>query len=260
MFKSRLWNCLLCLGALPRHHKPQLINHKNVSKAGYTTSLHNQYNFSVTSNLNFPVHVTCNLNFPVHVTSNLNFPVHVTSNLNFPVHVTSNLNFPVHVTSNLNFPVYVTSNLNFPVHVTSNLNFPVHVTSNLNFPVHNFNIWKKVSNTKNLQFISLIIKNTGDYKFVIWRALGALFIYRRYFGYVTYLAPSKPSLYVSQMKHQLDSTLYRLYFCRVTLHVSGASAHHQEYLKKLVRRPLVRVLSLQVSHHITLLGPNKELW
>jgi hypothetical protein len=39
-----------------------------------------------------------------------------------------------------------------------------------------------------------------------------------------------------------------------TLHVSGASAHHQEYLK-LVRRPLVLVLSLQVSHHISLLGP-----
>ena len=58
---------------------------------------------------------------------------------------------------------------------------------------------------------------------------------------------------VSQMKHQLDATLYRFYFCRVTLHVSGASAHHQEYLK-LVRRPLVRVLSLQVSHHISLLG------
>ena len=43
------------------------------------------------------------------------------------------------------------------------------------------------------------------------------------------------------------------YFCRVTPHVSGASAHHQ-YLK-LVQRPLVHVLSLQVSHHITLLGP-----
>ena len=39
----------------------------------------------------------------------------------------------------------------------------------------------------------------------------------------------------------------------VTLHVSGASAHHQEYLK-LVRRPLEHVLSLQVSHHISLLG------
>ena len=58
----------------------------------------------------------------------------------------------------------------------------------------------------------------------------------------------------SQIKHQLDATLCRSYFCRVTLHVSGASAHHREYLK-LVQRPLVRVLSLQVSHHITLLGP-----
>ena len=57
-----------------------------------------------------------------------------------------------------------------------------------------------------------------------------------------------PSL--SQIKHELDATLCRFYFCRVTLHVSGASAHHQEYLK-LVQRPLVRVLSLQVSHHIT---------
>ena len=26
------------------------------------------------------------------------------------------------------------------------------------------------------------------------------------------------------MKHQLDATLYRFYFCRVTLHVSGASS------------------------------------
>ena len=59
---------------------------------------------------------------------------------------------------------------------------------------------------------------------------------------------------VIQMKHQLDATLCRFYFCRVTLHVSGASAHHQEYLK-LVQRPLVHVLSLQVSHHISLLGP-----
>ena len=46
---------------------------------------------------------------------------------------------------------------------------------------------------------------------------------------------------VSQMKHQLDATLCRFYFCRVTLHVSDASAHHQEYLKLvllLVRPPL----------------------
>ena len=57
--------------------------------------------------------------------------------------------------------------------------------------------------------------------------------------------------YGCQMKHQLDATLCRIYFCRVTLHVSGASAHHQEYLK-LVRRPLVHVLSLQLSHHISI--------
>ena len=62
---------------------------------------------------------------------------------------------------------------------------------------------------------------------------------------------------VSQMKHQLDATLCRFYFCRVTLHVLGASTHHQEYLK-LVQRPLLHVLSLQVSHHISLLGPKAE--
>ena len=56
----------------------------------------------------------------------------------------------------------------------------------------------------------------------------------------------------SSNKNQLDATLCRFYFCRVTLHVSGVNAHHQEYLK-LVQRPLVHVLSLQVSHHITLL-------
>jgi len=33
---------------------------------------------------------------------------------------------------------------------------------------------------------------------------------------------------LSQMKHRLDATLCRFYFCRVTQHVSGASAHHQE--------------------------------
>ena len=55
--------------------------------------------------------------------------------------------------------------------------------------------------------------------------------------------------FTSQMKHQLDATLCRFCFCKVTLHVSGASAHHQEYLK-LVRRALVHVLSLQVIHHI----------
>jgi hypothetical protein len=29
-----------------------------------------------------------------------------------------------------------------------------------------------------------------------------------------------------QMKHQLDATLCRFHFCRVTLHVSGASAQN----------------------------------
>ena len=37
------------------------------------------------------------------------------------------------------------------------------------------------------------------------------------------------------MKQQLDATLCRFYFCRVTLHVSGASAHHQEYLKLVIK-------------------------
>ena len=46
---------------------------------------------------------------------------------------------------------------------------------------------------------------------------------------------------IMQMKHQLDATLCRFYFCRVTLHVSGASAHHQEYLK-LVQRYCTRWL------------------
>ena len=64
----------------------------------------------------------------------------------------------------------------------------------------------------------------------------------------------KYMLGISQMKHQIDAKLCRFYFCRVTLHVSSASAHHQEYLK-LVQRPLLHVLSLQVTHHISLLGP-----
>jgi hypothetical protein len=37
----------------------------------------------------------------------------------------------------------------------------------------------------------------------------------------------------------------------------ASSAHHQEYLK-LARRPLVRVLSLRVGHHITILGPKQS--
>ena len=45
-----------------------------------------------------------------------------------------------------------------------------------------------------------------------------------------------------------------------TLYVFRASsAHHQEYLK-LVQRPLVHVLSLQVSHRISILGTSSLIW
>jgi hypothetical protein len=45
-------------------------------------------------------------------------------------------------------------------------------------------------------------------------------------------------VYSSQMKHQLDATLCMFYFCRVTLHVSGSSAHHISLLgtEALIRR------------------------
>ena len=56
---------------------------------------------------------------------------------------------------------------------------------------------------------------------------------------------------ISQMKHQLDATLCRFYFCRVTLHVSGASAHHQQYLK------LVQ-LYIQSFHHSDKLIPEQN--
>ena len=55
-----------------------------------------------------------------------------------------------------------------------------------------------------------------------------------------YVQKCKRETWLGQMKHQLDATLCRFYFWRITLHVSDASAHHQEYLK-LVRRPLVHV-------------------
>ena len=62
---------------------------------------------------------------------------------------------------------------------------------------------------------------------------------------------------IGQIKHQLDATLCRFYFCRVTLHVSG------------VRRPSSGVLKSwhgTVGHHITILGtkllfvPNVVMW
>ena len=45
-----------------------------------------------------------------------------------------------------------------------------------------------------------------------------------------------------QIKHQLDATLCRFYFCRVTLHVSGVKRPSSGVLKKLARRPLVHAL------------------
>ena len=52
------------------------------------------------------------------------------------------------------------------------------------------------------------------------------------------------------MKHQLDTTLYMLYFCRVTLHVSGASAHHQEYLKTSTAATGTYVIVAGKSSHL----------
>ena len=49
-------------------------------------------------------------------------------------------------------------------------------------------------------------------------------------------------LVITQIKHQLDATLCRLYFCRVTLHVSGVKHPSSGVLKKLAQRPLVQVL------------------
>ena len=86
------------------------------------------------------------------------------------------------------------------------------------------------------------------------------------------------------MKHQLDATLCRFHFCThstcyglkrpspgvfktstaatgTCVMVAGKSSHlliraGTEWIQlKLVRRPLVHVLSLQVSHHISILGP-----
>ena len=55
---------------------------------------------------------------------------------------------------------------------------------------------------------------------------------------------------ISQMKHQLDATLCRFYFCRVTLHVSGASAHHREYLKTSTEATCTCVIVAGKSSHL----------
>ena len=55
------------------------------------------------------------------------------------------------------------------------------------------------------------------------------------------------------MKHQLDATLCRFYFCRVTLHVSGASAHHQEYLKTITAATGTCVIVAETEHSVSAL-------
>ena len=52
------------------------------------------------------------------------------------------------------------------------------------------------------------------------------------------------------MKHQLDAALCRFYFCRVTLHVSGASAHNQEYLKTSTAATGTCVIVVGQSSHL----------
>ena len=54
----------------------------------------------------------------------------------------------------------------------------------------------------------------------------------------------------SQMKHQVDATLCRFYFCRVTLHVSCASAHHQESLKTSTAATGTCVIVVGQSSHL----------
>ena len=56
------------------------------------------------------------------------------------------------------------------------------------------------------------------------------------------------------MKHQLDATLCRFYFCRVTLHVSGASAHHHEYLKTSTAATRTCVIVAGKSSHLLIMA------
>jgi len=57
---------------------------------------------------------------------------------------------------------------------------------------------------------------------------------------------------ISQIKHQLDATLCRFYFCRVTLHVSGIKHPSSGVLKKTGTAPGtgVKVAGRSSHHHI----------
>ena len=66
----------------------------------------------------------------------------------------------------------------------------------------------------------------------------------------------------SQMKHQLDAPLCRFYFCRVTLHVSGAKRPSSGVFKtSTVATGTCVIIAGKLSYLlIRVFGPNKEMW
>ena len=65
----------------------------------------------------------------------------------------------------------------------------------------------------------------------------------------------------SQMKHQLDATLCRFYFCRVTLHVSGGKRPSSGVFKTSTADTGTCVIVAGKSSHLLIRaeGPNKEM-
>ena len=68
-------------------------------------------------------------------------------------------------------------------------------------------------------------------------------------------------LSLSQMKHQLDATLCRLYFCTVTLHVSGVKRPSSGVFKTGTEATGTCVIVAGKSSHLLIraFGPNKEM-
>jgi len=83
------------------------------------------------------------------------------------------------------------------------------------------------------QLNSLKLKTTDVLTTVIWYKCSRIvyLLWPKLCTRVHSVGHNKYIFIISRMKHQLDATLCRFYFCRFTLHVSGASVHHQEYLK-----------------------------
>ena len=63
------------------------------------------------------------------------------------------------------------------------------------------------------------------------------------------------------MKHQLDATLCRFYFCRVTLHVSGVKRPSSGVFKTSTAATGTGVIVAGKSSHLLIRaeGPNKEM-